>query len=133
MDLVIIKDINCLDIYKISFLKKKKILIFDWRAFYFLRKKKLKVIFAGDVFPSQRFEDIRKKNDLKTKRIIKFLNKNLFLKNNFFKKKKWYFYNNFFLEIKGIIDTSHYVNLIITKVFKKFKIKKVYYIRYSNN
>lgn len=133
MDLVIIKDINCLNTYKISFLKKKKILIFDWRAFYFLRKKKLKVIFASDLFPSQGFENIRKKNDLKVKRIIRFLNENLHLNNNFFKKKKWYFYDNFFLEIKGIIDTCHYVNLIITKVFKKFKIKKVYYIGYPNN
>ncbi len=133
MDLVILKDINCLNNYKFSFLKKKKILAFDWRVFYYLKNKKFNIIFAENIFPFEKYQIFKKRNDNKVKKIIKFLNKDLFSRNSFIKKKNWKFYNNLFLEIKEIIDTTHYVNIVLSKVFKKFNINRIYIIKYSND
>ena len=133
MDLVILKNVNCLKKFKISFLKNKKILIFDWRVFFYLKNKNLDIMFAENVFPFKKYNYFQKKNDAQILKIINFLNQYLFKKNFFFKKKNWKFYDNFFLEIKQFFDTVHYVNFILQRIYKNKKIQKTYLVIYSDD
>ena len=134
MDLVIVKNLQCLKQYKLSFFEKKLILVFDWRAYYFLRKKKnLNILYAEDLFPYKKFNVFTIKNNNKIKHIIDVYNKELFKENFFFKKKKWKFFNNFFLEIKFFIDTTHYVNFVLNKIFLDYKIIRIHHLHYPIN
>tara|TARA_B100000787_G_scaffold5944_1_gene4439 strand:- start:1521 stop:3185 length:1665 start_codon:yes stop_codon:yes gene_type:complete len=134
MDLVIIKSLECLKKYKNSFFEKKLILVFEWRAYYFLSKKKnLNILYAENFFPNSKFNNFRIKNNNKIGQIINFYNKKLFKENSFFKKKNWKFFDNFFLEIKYFVDTTHYINYILNKIFLEYKIKKIHHLYYPIN
>ena len=129
MNLIIIKHINCLLKYKDKFLKAKLIFSLDYRATYILKKKNFKVIECEDVIPENKLKNIAKNSDFQIENILRIFNEKLFLIENFYKHKNWRIFNNFLKHLKTKVDILIYLNVVIEKIIRKYKIKKIYYIK----
>ncbi len=128
MNLIILKKYDCLKYFNYNLLKKSKVLSLDSKVSYILKKKNINIMECEDILPEDKCYKVIKNFDLNFIPVIKLFNKKLFSIDKFFKKKKWPLFNNIFLDFKQKTGYLLYLNLIINILYKKYNLKKVYFV-----